>query len=56
MRSYRDGFREIEHEGWWTLPRVLLALLVLAVAGFGFTFISDAFNLFSYKFCLSGKT
>lgn len=48
--SYRDSFREVEREGWWTLPRVLLVVLVLTVAGFGFTFISDAFNLFSYKF------
>jgi hypothetical protein len=48
--AYRDDFRDVQREAWWTLPRVLLALLVLTVAGFGFTFISDAFNLFSFRF------
>jgi hypothetical protein len=31
--SYRDDYREVEREGWWTIPRVIVALVVLAVAG-----------------------
>lgn len=48
--TYREDFREVEREGLWTTPRVLLMLAVLMLVGFGMTFVSDAFNLFSYKF------
>ena len=29
--SYRDDFRDVEREGWWSLPRILLAGFVLMV-------------------------
>lgn len=48
--NYRDEFRSAEREAWWTLPRITIALLTVTILGFGFTFISDAFNLVSYKF------
>src|SRR6202453_1123184 len=50
VMAYRDDFREVQGEGRWTLPCVLLVFMVVMVAGFGFTFISDSFNFFSYKF------
>jgi len=48
--GYRDDFREVERDGWWTLPRVALAFLALMCVSFVLTFVSDSFNLISYKF------
>jgi uncharacterized phage-associated protein len=48
--TYRDDFRTVEREGYWTLMRGIVALLVLTVVGFGFTLLSDSFNFISYKF------
>lgn len=31
--SYREEYRGVEREGWWTIPRVIIALVVLAVSG-----------------------
>jgi hypothetical protein len=33
MNTYRDGFNEVQREAKWTLPRILIWLLVLMVVG-----------------------
>jgi len=48
--SYRDDFRDVEREGYWSLPRIFVGLLVIMVLGFGLTFASDYYGLMSYKF------
>jgi hypothetical protein len=48
--SYRDDFRTVESDSWWSLPRIVLALVALVVLSFGLSFMSDAFNLLSFKF------
>lgn len=50
MSDYRDGVREVEREGWWTLPRILLVLVVFVLVGGGLTFVSTGVDLANYKF------
>lgn len=50
MSKYRDGFREVEREGFWTLPRLVIAVILLLVIGGGLTFVSTGINLANYKF------
>ena len=48
--AYRDDFREVEREGWWSLPRILLAGLVLMVVLYGAGFLATGGDLMIYKF------
>lgn len=50
MSGYRDGFNEVQREGFWTLPRVVFALFVLILVGGGLTFVSTGVDLANYKF------
>jgi hypothetical protein len=48
--TYRDSFKEVEREGWWTIPRLLFAGLVLMIALYGFGFLATGGDLAIYKF------
>lgn len=50
MSEYRDNFRDIEREGWWTGPRVAFMVFALLLFGFAMTFVSDGLDLVSFKF------
>ena len=50
MSEYRDSFREIEREGWWSLPRVLIGGIVMLVIIYGIGFLATGGDLFIYKF------
>ena len=47
---YRDDFRKVAREGWWTLPRVVVAIFVILVASYGIGFLTTGGDLFIYKF------
>jgi hypothetical protein len=47
---YRDQFREVEREGWWTLPRVLLVIIALIVISYGIGFLATGGDLAIYRF------
>ena len=48
--TYRDDFRGLEREGWWTLPRVLLIILVLLGVSYGIGFLATGGDLAIYRF------
>lgn len=48
--TYRDDFREVEREGWWSLPRVLIAGLVLMIVLYGVGFLATGGDLAIYRF------
>jgi len=50
MSDYRDGFREFEREGFWTLPRAVFGILVLMVVLYGFGFLATGGDLAIYSF------
>jgi len=50
MSDYRDGFREVEREGSWSLPRVVFGGLVLMIVFYGFGFLATGGNLAIYRF------
>ena len=50
MTTYRDDFRAVEKEAWWSIPRVLLALLAVVVALTVVNFIGTGGNLAIYRF------
>lgn len=47
---YKDEFREAERLGYWSLPRALMAGLVLMVALYGFGFLATGGDLAIYQF------
>jgi hypothetical protein len=50
MSKYRDSFREVEQEGYWSLPRVLMGGLVMLVVLYGIGFLATGGDLAIYKF------
>ena len=48
--AYRDEFREVQKETWWTLPRVFLILLMIVIAGYGLGFLATDGDLAIYRF------
>jgi len=50
MSDYRDGFKNVENEVFWSLPRVFLALLLLLVIGGALIFVSTGIDLKTYQF------
>lgn len=47
---YRDEFKDNQREFYWTVPRALLAVLVLMVCGAGIGFLAQGTDFFMYKF------
>jgi hypothetical protein len=50
MSEYRERFREVEREGWWTLPRALVAGFVFLVVLYGVGFLTTGGDLAIYRF------
>jgi hypothetical protein len=48
--TYRDDFKQMEREAWWTAPRVVLATLVLIVILYALGFIVTGGDLAIYRF------
>lgn len=48
--SYREEFNEVQREGYWSLPRVLLGLLAMLFALFIVSFIATGGDLAIYRF------
>lgn len=48
--AYRDEFREVERNTWWSIPRVFLALLAVAVVLVAINFIGTGGDFAIYKF------
>lgn len=48
--AYRDDFRSVEREAWWSAPRVLLAIFVGLVVLYAFGFLATGGDLAIYKF------
>jgi hypothetical protein len=48
--TYRDDFREAASKGWWTLPRVVVAIFAILVASYGIGFLATGGDLAIYKF------
>ena len=48
--TYREDFREVEREGWWTLPRIVLVLFVVLVVSYGLGFLATGGDLAIYRF------
>ena len=43
--EYRSGFREVEKQAWWTLPRITMFLVVLLVVLTAINFIGTGGDL-----------
>ena len=50
MENYRDGFKQIERDTYWSIPRFLLALIILVICTFIISFIATGGDLALYKF------
>lgn len=48
--AYRDEFREVQREGWWSLPRTVLAVFTCIVIFYGIGFLATGGDLVIYKF------
>ena len=48
--SYRDDFRDVEREAWWTFPRFIVALLAFVLLAYGVGFLATGGDLAIYKF------
>jgi hypothetical protein len=48
--SYRDDFREVEGQAFWTLPRAVFGMLALLVVFYGIGFIATGGDLAIYRF------
>ena len=48
--TYRDDFKEVQREAYWSLPRVALAMLVGLVIIYGLGFLATGGDLAIYKF------
>jgi hypothetical protein len=48
--DYRNGFREIQREAYWSLPRIALGLLALTLVCYGLGFVATGGDLAIYRF------
>jgi hypothetical protein len=48
--SYRDDFKEVQSEAWWSLPRIALAVLVFGIFIYAAGFLMTGGDLAIYKF------
>jgi hypothetical protein len=50
MTTYREGFREVQREAYWSLPRVAVGMLIAMVVLYGLGFLATGGDLAIYKF------
>ena len=50
MSEYREQFREVQRETFWSMPRVFLALLVAMIGMYGLGFVATGGDLAIYQF------
>jgi hypothetical protein len=50
MNEYRDGFREVQRDVVWTLPRIFLVALIALVVIYGLGFLATGGDLAIYRF------
>ncbi len=50
MSEYRDDFREVQREAYWSLPRLALMVLVVMLVMYGVGFLATGGDLAIYKF------
>lgn len=50
MSQYRDDFREVQREAFWTMPRAFLGLLCAVVVMYGLGFLVTGGDLAIYRF------
>ncbi len=50
MSEYRDRFREVEHDTYWSLPRVFMMLLFAMLIVYGLGFLATGGDLAIYRF------
>ena len=48
--TYRDDFKNAERDAYWTFPKVLVAILLVMVAMYGFGFLATGGDLAIYRF------
>lgn len=48
--SYRDEFRDVQREAYWSLPRVVLWLVVTLLVAYGLGFLATGGDLAIYSF------
>lgn len=48
--EYRDSFKEVERDTYWSISRFLLALIIILICGFVLSFIATGGDLALYKF------
>lgn len=48
--TYREEFKEVQREAWWSAPRVLLAVLFGLVVLYGIGFLATGGDLAIYSF------
>ena len=48
--TYRDDFREVQSEMWWSAPRILLVMLFGLVVLYGIGFLATGGDLAIYRF------
>jgi hypothetical protein len=48
--TYRSEFGEVQRDAWWSLPRVLLSVVVFLVAVYGLGFLATGGDLAIYSF------
>jgi hypothetical protein len=47
---YRDEFKEVQGNFYWSAPRIILALLILVVVVYGLGFLATGGDLAIYRF------
>lgn len=50
MSEYRDTFREVQRETFWSIPRIFLAVLVILLGSYGLGFLATGGDLAIYRF------
>lgn len=48
--AYRDDFREVQREAWWTAPRILAFVVVGFIVIYGLGFLATGGDLAIYSF------
>jgi hypothetical protein len=48
--AYRDDFREVQREAWWSFPRVLVGGFVTLIVLYGIGFLATGGDLAIYRF------
>lgn len=48
--TYRDDFRTVERDSYWSLPRIIIGLLVIVILFYGIGFLATGGDLAIYRF------